>query len=73
MLLRELEDEVGEGPAIDILSSPVGGAAPSGAFLRDFSRTQDRRGPVPPGRMLRPVSVGVAIESRVGIHSRRAG
>ena len=65
VLLRELEDGVGEGPAIDILSSPSAEAAPSDAFLRDFSRTRGRRGPVPPGRTLRPVSVRAAIESPV--------
>ena len=33
-LLRELEDDVGEGPVVDILSSPVGGGGPIGRLLK---------------------------------------
>lgn len=33
-LLRELEDDVGEGPLVDILSSPVGGGGPIGRLLK---------------------------------------
>ena len=32
-LLRELEDDIGEGPVVDILSSPVGGGGPIGRLL----------------------------------------
>ena len=33
-LLRELEDDVAEGPVVDILSSPVGGGGPIGRLLK---------------------------------------
>ena len=33
-LLRELEDDIGEGPVVDILSSPVGGGGPIGRLLK---------------------------------------
>jgi nitric oxide reductase NorD protein len=33
-LLRELEDDVGEGPVVDILSSPVGGGGAIGRLLK---------------------------------------
>ncbi len=33
-LLSELEDDVGEGPVVDILSSPVGGGGPIGRLLK---------------------------------------
>jgi len=33
-LLRELEDDVGEGPVVSILSSPVGGGGPIGKLLK---------------------------------------
>lgn len=33
-LLRELEDDVGEGPVVDIFSSPVGGGGPIGRLLK---------------------------------------
>ncbi len=33
-LLRELEDDVGEDPVVDILSSPVGGGGPIGRLLK---------------------------------------
>ena len=33
-LLRELEDDFGEGPVFDVLSSPVGGGGPIGRLLK---------------------------------------
>ncbi len=48
-LLRELEDEVGEGPAIDILSSPVGGAGPIGRLLKRLLKDTRSSGTGAPG------------------------
>ena len=49
MLLRELEDEVGEGPAIDILSSPVGGGGPIGRLLKRLLEDARSSGTGAPG------------------------
>ena len=48
-LLRELEDEVGEGPAMDILSSPVGGGGPIGRLLKRLLKDARSSGTGAPG------------------------
>ncbi len=66
-LLRELEDEVGEGPVVEFLSSPVGGGGPIGHLLKRLlgdarSSTTGAPGADAPTRFARSSSKG----SRLG-------
>ena len=71
-LLRELEDEVGEGPVVEFLSSPVGGGGPIGHLLKRLLGDARSSTTGAPGRTLRPDSLGAAARARGWARQQRA-